>query len=315
MNTKIFKDLPAWQKIMFFLMITFTSSIIFYFISIILASLMYKISFSQVIFLITNEVNENNIGIIKLFQIIQSIGTFILPSLIAYKLFFSKETNNFFINIPLSTIIYIILAILIFIPIINFIAYLNSRIDLPDSLQLFENKMKELENTAEKILKYFFIDKSFKGFIINFVMIAILAGVGEELFFRGILQNILSEWFKNKHVGIILTAAIFSFIHFQFYGFIPRFLLGVYFGYLLILSRSIWLPIVAHITNNGIAVITYYITNEEVGEGYLDKIGTNLQSDSILLIFCTIFFVLLNYVVIKTFIRRNNLESSHDQIF
>ena len=262
-------------------------------------------TFSQIIFLLSTKPSATNINVVKLFQILQSTGTFIIPSIIAYYLFYRKSKNDFIVKIPIKTIIYIILAILVFIPIINYIAYFNSKIDLPNSLQSLEDKMKELEKIAETTLKYFFIDRSLKGFIINFIMIAIISGIGEELFFRGILQNILIEWFKNKHTGIIVTAVIFSFIHFQFYGFIPRFLLGVYFGYLLFISSSIWIPIIAHIANNGIAVINYYITNEEIGNGYIDKVGTRIQ-DIYLLIICSLLFIFFNYMIIKFSIKSKN---------
>jgi hypothetical protein len=104
-------------------------------------------------------------------------------------------------------------------------------------------------------------------------MIAILPALGEELFFRGILQRIFVEWTRNSHVGVILAAFLFSFIHFQFYGFIPRFLLGLYFGYLLVWSSSIWAPVAGHLINNGIAVLYYHFAVRPMGDTMMDKLG------------------------------------------
>jgi membrane protease YdiL (CAAX protease family) len=94
---------------------------------------------------------------------------------------------------------------------------------------------------------------------VNLLMIAILPAIGEELLFRGVLLRLFREWTKNVHVAIIITALLFSFIHFQFYGFLPRFLMGVLFGYLVYWSGSLWVSVIAHFVNNGTAVIVAWL--------------------------------------------------------
>jgi len=101
--------------------------------------------------------------------------------------------------------------------------------------------------------------KNTPDLLINLLMIAILPAIGEELIFRGCFQNIFTRWTGNYHWGIWLAAILFSAIHMQFYGFIPRMLLGAMFGYMLVWGRSMWLPILAHLVNNGGAVITAYV--------------------------------------------------------
>ena len=86
-----------------------------------------------------------------------------------------------------------------------------------------------------------------------------MPAIGEEFFFRGVLQRLFSEWFRNAHVAIIVTAFIFSAIHFQFYGFIPRFLLGLFLGYMFYWSGTLWLPIIIHFINNGLAVLVAFL--------------------------------------------------------
>ncbi|TAF81977.1 MAG: CPBP family intramembrane metalloprotease, partial [Sphingobacteriales bacterium] len=95
------------------------------------------------------------------------------------------------------------------------------------------------------------------------LMIAILPAIGEELFFRGTIQNIFTALFKNPHVAVWLTAILFSAIHLQFYGFLPRMFLGALFGYLFIWGKSIWLPILGHFLNNGFAVIMAFRLQQE----------------------------------------------------
>jgi len=99
--------------------------------------------------------------------------------------------------------------------------------------------------------------------ILNLFIIAILPAVGEEFFFRGVLQKILIRLFKSVHVAIWVTAFIFSAIHFQFFGFVPRFILGLIFGYLFFWSGTLWLPVISHFINNAVPVIMSYIQGME----------------------------------------------------
>ena len=96
-------------------------------------------------------------------------------------------------------------------------------------------------------------------------MVAVLPAIGEELLFRGIVQRMFVRITKNIHWGIWISAILFSAMHMQFYGFIPRMLLGALFGYLLVWSGSMWLPILGHFLNNGIAVVaTFLIHNKQL---------------------------------------------------
>jgi membrane protease YdiL (CAAX protease family) len=89
----------------------------------------------------------------------------------------------------------------------------------------------------------------------NLLVIALLPAIGEELFFRGIVQKQFEELTQNRTAGIVLTALLFSALHMQFFGFIPRFVLGVFLGFLYQWSGTIWLPVTAHFINNAGAVI------------------------------------------------------------
>jgi len=100
----------------------------------------------------------------------------------------------------------------------------------------------------------------------------VLPAIGEELYFRGSLQGILQQW-KGIRISIWITAIIFSTIHFQFYGFVPRMLMGAFFGYLLFWSENMWLPIVAHFTNNVLAIIFYYLKFNGFKVPDIDSIG------------------------------------------
>ena len=180
------------------------------------------------------------------------------------------------------------------IPAINLLADLNSRIVLPKSLESIEQILRQQEEAAAALTERFLKTDSFGGLLINIGLMALLPAFAEELSFRGTLQQIISysEHSERSYsdsgltakrsysrrrsaVAIWLTAIIFSAIHMQFYGFIPRMLMGAMFGYIFVWTGSLWAPVLMHFTNNGIAVIAYYISDEIGGNGtnYADTFG------------------------------------------
>jgi membrane protease YdiL (CAAX protease family) len=148
------------------------------------------------------------------------------------------------------------------VPAINLLADLNSRITLPESMAAWEAKMKSMEAAAAALTERFLQVDNLGGLIINLGLMALLPALSEELSFRGTLQQLIanSQQLRAKsHMAIWITAIIFSAIHMQFYGFIPRMLMGAMFGYVFVWTGSLWVPIVMHFTNNALAVIVYYI--------------------------------------------------------
>src|SRR6185503_19605094 len=114
------------------------------------------------------------------------------------------------------------------------------------------------EESAAKQIGFMLKRNTVQDLVLNLVLVAVFAGVGEELFFRGVLQRIFIKLFKNAWVGIIITAIIFSAIHLQFYGFIPRFILGVLLGLIYWYSGSLWPAIIAHFAYDALAVVIVY---------------------------------------------------------
>jgi membrane protease YdiL (CAAX protease family) len=112
-------------------------------------------------------------------------------------------------------------------PVISLLNEWNSRMILPESLSGLENWMKSSETQAQKITEAFLSTSSWSGFLVNTFMIALLPAFSEELLFRGILARLLRDWTRNIHIGVILSALVFAGIHLQFYGFLPRFMLGI----------------------------------------------------------------------------------------
>lgn len=193
---------------------------------------------------------------------IQTVCMFLIPPLMFAFLCQEKPKAYLKIKEDNRNILLLLLAIVLIAviqPLINTISYYNHQIVLPETLAPFETWMKEKELSAEKTVHLLFGDRSVAGLIFNLMVIAIVAGLCEEIFFRGCLQQIMQKIVKNKHAAIWITAFIFSTIHFQFYGFIARFLLGALLGYLFVWANNIWIPVIVHTVHNGINVVLSYL--------------------------------------------------------
>jgi len=149
---------------------------------------------------------------------------------------------------------------------------LNENFVFPESMKGLETVLKGMEEQLAKATKFFTTFTSFWQFILAFIVIAVIAGVGEELVFRGLLMRKLFLGIKNIHIAIWLAGFIFAVIHFQFYGILPRMMLGVLFGYLYYWTGNIWVPIIAHIFNNGLAIIIMYLYNLKIVKTDLESI-------------------------------------------
>lgn len=208
-----------------------------------------------------------DIALLKYFQIISQIGLFIISSFI-FAVWVSRRPFSFLgLNkAPKITLIGIALIIgLISSPFLNWVMELNYSAHLPASLSSIENWMREMETEAMRLTELFLSSVNVSGLLVNLLMMAILAGLGEELLLRGIVQPLFIRLTKNPHLGIWLAAALFSLMHFQFFGFFPRMILGALFGYYYYWSRNLWIPILAHIVNNGfIVVYTFYNGTSEL---------------------------------------------------
>jgi membrane protease YdiL (CAAX protease family) len=276
MRFNLFYNSPAWYKFILAVLILLIFSLVSFFIGILSGIPFFHLTAVDVRnILLTDGVQTQNISFLKYLQVIQSVGTFFFPALFLAWLFAGNSFAYLRINTPLKfySLLLVSFSILFAIPIINFTGYLNSLITLPDSLGGVENKIRELEQEASELMKSFLDVPSTGGYLINLMVIAVLPAICEEFLFRGIFQRLFIEWTRNKHIGIIIAAIMFSFFHLQFMGFIPRFLLGVYFGYLLIWSNTLWLPIAAHFINNSFAVTFYHYANQKPGLSWIDEIG------------------------------------------
>jgi membrane protease YdiL (CAAX protease family) len=195
--------------------------------------------------------NPHFVNVAKLIQAISSILLFIVPPFLFARFTFTGNYGYFlgFRNAEKANMyILAILGILLAMPFVIWLGHLNEAIPLPEKL----NKMEE--ETAKQLVAILKA-KSTWDIVVNVFIIALLPAVGEELFFRGALQRVVIQLTRNPWAGIILTAVLFSALHLQFSGFLPRMFLGIVLGAFYWFSGSIYTSMIAHFTNNAVQVI------------------------------------------------------------
>lgn len=237
--------------------------------------------------------NPSSINILKYIQILTHIGFFIVPAIV-YSIFIESGFKNFFtfnrkISIPL--LIMGSLVLVLSLPLVNFLGDMNKNISLPESMKSIEQWMQMTELKAEEMIKVFLADTSFVQLMVNLFMIAVIPAIGEELIFRGILIKLLNKLTSNIHIAAIVSAVIFSAMHMQFYGFLPRMFLGLILAYLFIWSGSLWIPILAHFVNNALAVLVVFLNNKGLLIYDLESFGNFTGQNIFMFIFVIIFVI------------------------
>ena len=211
------------------------------------------------------------INAIRFVQMMLTFGTFGGPVLAYLKLGRMPIANFLKLNvapgiIPAALAILFSVVSLFFV---NWMAEGNEAIRLPGFMSALEEQMRNAEKKAELMTKTLLNMQSNGEFFFNMMVVALMPAICEELMFRGLLQKIFGFWTGNMHSAIFISAFIFSFIHFQFYVFFPRLLLGAAYGYIFWWSGSLWITILAHFTNNGLQVLIAWMAKWNPGAKYL----------------------------------------------
>lgn len=203
----------------------------------------------------------NEISFIKFTLIVQDISFFIIPALFIITVL---NRNYHYAILPISSlrikdvVLVVILAFCSF-PLISLVGKLNAEMVLPDRLSGLEQWMREKEDHAGQLLSLLVNPATFWGMLMNIITIAAIPAISEELIFRGVFQRIFEDLFRSGNLAVMVTSFLFSAIHLQFYGFLPRLILGLIFGYLFLWSRNLWLPVIAHFLNNAVPVLGAFI--------------------------------------------------------
>ena len=234
-------------------------------ISLLLTCLIYDVNASQ-IFAALKEPVDSDRSLVMWFLCSSSLfRLLIVPGI--YLLFTNKSSiTSLWINSKIRPIPLLLSAIVIFsiLPFILILIEINSNVALPVWLSELERFFKEGEANAQRLANFMLSFGGFKDLIIAVIIVAIIPGIVEEFFFRGLVQTQFENVLKNHHYAILVTAFLFSFFHFQFYSFIPKMVSGILFGYLFAWSKNIVYPIAAHVTNNLIIVLGAYFWGADI---------------------------------------------------
>jgi len=229
---------------------------------------------------VSNLSNPESIAFLKYFQTMQAFGLFVVPPLILAYLFQGNIREYLYLkrSADPSTLLLVVVLMLAVAPLINFLGALNSQMSLPDWMSGIERWMRNSEENAAMLTEAFLNVETLWGLAFNLFMIALLPAIGEELLFRGIIQKIFTRMTHSNHWGIWISAILFSAMHMQFFGFVPRMLLGALFGYLLVWSGSMWFAILGHFINNALAVIVLYFAHNGAINPAIEEYGSTSDS-------------------------------------
>ncbi len=259
-NEPLFRNVSPLSQLVFLILIMLSSLLLTFLLGILIAIPLFGPDVWSMLSEMGGTNGETNIELMKYFQVVSQVGAFIIPAFIFAFLIKRNVWGYLKLTTPpqLQSIILSVVMIMAILPFINWLVSLNEMFHLPDSLSGLEQWMRASEQQAIELTEAFLSDTTWEGLVINLVIIAVLAAVGEELLFRGVLLRILYDWSKNMHLAVWLSAILFSALHLQFYGFLPRMILGVVLGYLFVWSKSLWLPMVTHFLNNAAAVVAAF---------------------------------------------------------
>lgn len=207
---------------------------------------------------------------------VQDIMTFIVPAVVAMAIFYRRPLHTMALDRAPSwlSIVVVIAFFIVSLPAMNWLVAANESLTLPSWMSGVEQWMRTSEDAAAATTAELLDINTIPRLLYCVFVVGLMAGLSEEMLFRGAMLRTMQDSRLGTHAAIWIVAIIFSAIHLQFYGFIPRMLLGVWLGYLLVWTRSLWVPIIAHTLNNSSVVIFSYLTN--IGllpEGYGDHLG------------------------------------------
>lgn len=199
----------------------------------------------------SSSIEEKNF--IRISLAISQVMTFLVPAILFMWILYRNRSwlQLRMANIPSmkATLLSGLLMVLL-LPIVQWVYWFNHQLPLPDWAIQQESLINNIINSLLHISTSYEL-------VINLVVIAVLPALGEELVFRGVIQQKIGEQI-SAHGAIWITAILFSAIHLQFQGFLPRMFLGAALGYLFYWSNNLWVPIFAHFIFNASQLMIQY---------------------------------------------------------
>jgi len=273
----LFGNRKPWLSLISLMLIAFGGLIIGQFVAILIVTKLYHLSVFQVMEMVTNisEYPEYKVAI-YIIQGISAVFAFILAPWVFLRFVEKKRFSVLNPNkeIELVPVTLALLISIVFMAVNFKFAEWNAQMVLPEFLKDVEAWMRLQEDKLEEATYFLTTINNPLELAMAMVVIAIIPAIGEELLFRGLIQNQLQSWARNAHWAVWITAILFSAIHIQFYGFVPRMLLGALFGYMYLWSGNLLYPMLAHFANNGFQVVMLYLYSSELTNFNIDNADT-----------------------------------------
>lgn len=216
-----------------------------------------------------------NFGLLTMLTVQDVLG-FIVPALAAMAILYRRPLRAMCLDrAPSMRAILVVLAFaVVSLPAMNWLVNVNEAMSLPSWMSGIEQAMRAMEDSAADATEQLLDIHTLWQLISTVFVVGLMAGLSEEMLFRGAMQQTIEDSRLNAHAAVWITAILFSAFHMQFFGFVPRLVLGLWLGYLLVWTRSLWVPIIAHTLNNSTVVIFSYLANKGiVAEDFGDNLG------------------------------------------
>jgi len=302
------KDKPAWIQLMIFGGITFVVGLLTSFIGFAIVSHLNHLSIQELSSLKQDDYGRPEFaGIVKGLLIVQFFGFFLLPSIVFSYFADPKPLKFAGLKKPDRSDSFVLAVIIISFSylMVGWMSALNQKIVQNLFGKAAQDWIEKGESEVNAMLQNILSMHNVKDLFVSVILVGVLAAVGEELFFRGMLQRIFIQIFKNPWLGILVTAAIFSAIHGQFLGFIPRWILGIILGALYWYSGSLWISMLGHFIFNTIPLVLIYFKMVDVTD---QKAGHDTPLSVLGVIALVIVIALLNYI-------RKNSTTTYEKVY
>lgn len=269
-------DAGPTRQFIWLLILCLTGFSIASFLSIAISSLIFGYSLPEIASFPSNPNQTGALTVLRLSQFLSACGLFLFPPMALCYLrniplsigLFTKQKPQFALFILAMVLMWIQL------PLINLLATFNDALVFPESLRPLGEWMRIQEDQAAKLTDAFLSMPNPSDFVISLILMALIPALGEEFLFRSTMQPLFTKWTNKPVLAIWISAFVFSFIHFQFFGFLPRFFMGAFLGYLFYWSGSVWYSVAAHFANNGLAVCVYYMKQHDLINFSTDDLGS-----------------------------------------
>ncbi len=255
------EDLSPWLKMALLVGLIILFALLTALLGLLLGKYYFDVDLMTLAAMIENPESPEAVVFIKWYQFINQIGFFIIPVVVfCYYVSVSSLDYLKLKEQPKSVSVLIsIMLVYTALPFLNYVGELNQQMSLPDAFTGLENWMKDREEQAQMLTSSFLKAETIPILLLNLLIVAVVPAIGEEILFRGVVLKLFKEITKNIHLAVFISAVLFSALHLQFYGFLPRLLLGMLLGYLFVYTRNMWVPILVHFVNNASSVIIFYL--------------------------------------------------------